>query len=322
MSGLVNSSLYCCMLVEPAGRERVSDALLGAALDGMTARIPYRFWILDDGALCLAVVVGVSEHTHSPEHRSAACFHPVAPTALDRSLLVRAQDHAATLRHLARARDIPLSDEVVLYVSQQPGESILSLKCEDDSPSFDQRVWLSRLVHDVGWAWQVIPLQHQHSGEPAECPKYAWKHVAPPTPTLLLASLRASVNAASTGMVLAVLLEDGTEALGWVERPDGRDQGCDLIRVVWLKATGTYVQAWYTNQLDGRSQPYESTLPATPDPDFVWHGHKRFGAFRVLTLEEVRCLWLEQVVGHDRHRVMQHTIAHAYRCDEEVLTCV
>jgi len=78
-----------------------------------------------------------------------------------------------------------LHDALLLYVSEQPGETILSLKCEDDSPAFDQRVWLVRVVKDLGWAWQVHHLHHERSGEPASCPKFAWKDVAPPAPARL-----------------------------------------------------------------------------------------------------------------------------------------
>lgn len=310
-------NLYCCMLIAPAESEQVINFLQGAALGGMTP-IPYRLWTLEAGVFCLAIALNAHEPAHSPEYRTAACFQPVAPAAVKRTLLMVGQAHADTLRQLACTRGITLPADLVLYVSEEPGETILSLKCEDDSPSWDQRVRLARLVKDMGWAWQATNLHHPQNGAPAVYPKFAWKHVAPPAPVLLLAALR-TADRARAGHILAVVLEDGTEALGWVERPDGCDQGQDLVRVVWLRPTGKYVRAWYTGHLLV-AYPYESTLPAIPDPDFIWHGLKRFGAFRILALQEVRSLCLKQAHGPARG-VMQRSIAHAYGCDEDALSC-
>ncbi len=183
----VFAHLYLCLLVAPEDREPVTNVLIGAALSGQTVGIPYCLWTLETGALCLAFPLAHHTPVHGPEERASACFHPVAPAVVDHAVLAVAQGHEGRIRRLACEQEIVLHDALLLYVSEQPGETILSLKCEDDSPAFDQRVWLVRVVTDLGWAWQVHHLHHERSGEPATCPKFAWKDVAPPAPARLSA---------------------------------------------------------------------------------------------------------------------------------------
>ena len=198
------AQLYWCMLVAPEYREQVTDLLIGAGTLGLAEGRPYRLWTLETGALGLALPLAVPTPMHGPEERASGCFHPVSPAALEPSVLMAAQGHEATVRQLARRRGIVLPEAILLYVSEQPGEMILSLKCEDDGPAWDQRVWLVRVVEDEGWAWQVHHLHHNPSGEPATCPKFAWKDVAPPVPALLQTKSRAKA-----GHIIAVRLEDG-----------------------------------------------------------------------------------------------------------------
>jgi len=198
------AQLYWCMLVAPEYREQVTDLLIGAGTLGLAEGRPYRLWTLETGALGLALPLAVPTPMHGPEERASGCFHPVSPAALEPSVLMAAQGHEATVRQLARRRGIMLPEAILLYVSEQPGEMILSLKCEDDGPAWDQRVWLVRVVEDEGWAWQVHHLHHNPSGEPATCPKFAWKDVAPPVPALLQTKSRAKA-----GHIIAVRLEDG-----------------------------------------------------------------------------------------------------------------
>ncbi len=198
------AQLYWCMLIAPEYREQVTDLLIGAGTLGLAEGRPYRLWTLETGALCLALPLTVSASMHGPEERASGCFHPVSPAALEPSVLMAAQGHEASVRQLARRRGIMLPEAILLYVSEQPGEMILSLKCEDDSPAWDQRVWLVRVVEDEGWAWQVHHLHHNPSGEPATCPKFAWKDVAPPVPALLQTKSRAKAS-----HIIAVRLEDG-----------------------------------------------------------------------------------------------------------------
>jgi len=198
------AQLYWCMLIAPEYREQVTDLLIGAGTLGLAEGRPYRLWTLETGALCLALPLTVSASMHGPEERASGCFHPVSPAALEPSVLMAAQGHEASVRQLAQRRGIMLPEAILLYVSEQPGEMILSLKCEDDSPAWDQRVWLVRVVEDEGWAWQVHHLHHNPSGEPATCPKFAWKDVAPPVPALLQTKSRAKAS-----HIIAVRLEDG-----------------------------------------------------------------------------------------------------------------
>jgi len=200
----VPAQLYWCILIAPEYREQVTDLLIGAGTLGLAEGRPYRLWTLETGALCLALPLAVSASMHGPEERASGCFHPVSPAALEPSVLVAAQGHEASVRQLARRRGIMLPEAILLYVSEQPGEMVLSLKCEDDSPAWDQRVWLVRVVEDEGWAWQVHHLHHYPSGEPATCPKFAWKDVAPPVPALLQMKSRAKAI-----HIIAVKLEDG-----------------------------------------------------------------------------------------------------------------
>jgi hypothetical protein len=179
------AQLYWCLLVLPQDSEQLRDALVGAALAGLTQGIPYRLWTLETGALCLALPLDSRDGAKAPHQRASACFHPVAAAVVDRAVLAAAQGHEARIRQLASGRGIAVQDALLLYVSEQPDETILSLKCEDDSPAFDQRVWLVRVVRDEGWAWQVHHLHHGQSGVTAMCPKFAWKDVVPPAPALL-----------------------------------------------------------------------------------------------------------------------------------------
>ncbi len=187
----VLTQLYWCILVAPEYREQVTDLLIGVAVGGRAEEISYRLWTLETGALCLALPLAVPAPMHGPEERASGCFHPVALAAAEHAALSVAQVHEAALRQVARTREIVLPEAILLYVSEQPGEMILSLKCEDDSPAWDQCVRLVRLVRDEGWAWQVYHLHQAQSGEPSTYPKFAWKNVAPPTPALLATSLQA-----------------------------------------------------------------------------------------------------------------------------------
>jgi hypothetical protein len=304
--------LYWCLLVVPDDRLRVINFLIGGAMSGLTEGIPYRLWTFERGALCLAFPLTKHDQVYSPERRASTCFHPVASNVADHASLSIVQGHEEKIRQFAYAREIVLPEALLLYVSDRKGETILSLQCEDHSPSFDQSIRLVRVVKDEGWAWQAVSLHHAQSAEPSTFPKFAWKNVAPLTPPLLSAWQEESK--ARAGHIIAVKLEDATEALGWVERSDGCDAGTDLIRVVWLRRTGTYTQAWYTHHLGGKARPYESSLPAVPDPGFVWHGIMRFGDFRILHKDEIGLLILEQVAGPDIHGTMQRSVMHAYGC--------
>ena len=179
------TQLYWCLLVTPQNSQPLRDALVGAALAGQTEGISYRQWMLETGALCLAFPLDRRGGVYAPEFRASACFHPVAPAAVDPAVLAVAQEDDAKIRQLASGRGITVQDALLLYVSAQPGETILSLKCEDDSLAFDQRVWLMRVEKDEGWAWQVHHLHHGPGSAGALCPKFAWKDVAPLRPTAL-----------------------------------------------------------------------------------------------------------------------------------------
>lgn len=180
--------LYCCMFIAPDDHERVQGFLLGAAINGLTEDIRYRLWTLETGALCLAIPVDQRMSRHSPEHRPAGCFCPIAPRAVNHEMLNHVQKHAALIRHLARARDIILPDDVLFHVSDLPGEVILSLKCESDGPPWDQSVQLVRQVKNTDWAWQGYALSEKQTTTLKTYPKFAWKEVAPPMPALLAAS--------------------------------------------------------------------------------------------------------------------------------------
>jgi hypothetical protein len=181
-----DTMLYNCILIASEERERVQDFLLGSALSGQTEGIRYRLWTtLETGVLCLALPLKEDAPICSPESISVARFCPVDSRAVKHEVLSRVELQAALIRRMAQASGIVLPDESLFYVSDKAGEVILSLKCESDSPAFDQRIWLVRVLSDLGWAWQGWNLNGQPTEAPLIYPKFAWKDVAPSPPPLL-----------------------------------------------------------------------------------------------------------------------------------------
>ncbi len=178
--------LFWCLLVASPYSEQFNQVLAGEACTRRPEGVTYHLWTFETGALCLALPLACSGEA-SPEYvpRHAACFHAVAAGVVSRPVLAAVQEREALFRRLASERGCPVEKGILLYDAGQPGETILSLKCEDDSPAFDQRVWLVRVVRDEGWAWQVHHLHHDPRAAPVLCPKSAWKDVAPPLPAVL-----------------------------------------------------------------------------------------------------------------------------------------
>jgi hypothetical protein len=143
--------------------------------------------------------------------------------------------------------------------------------------------------------------------------------------------MEAIIETLKTGHILAVGIEDGTEALAWVEykkwvwrdekhwthstyhNPYTKDAK-PYVRVVWLKATGPYTRAWHSNTYRGEATyPYEASFPEVRDAD----GKTCYGDFRLLSKEDVLALpALKWNYADDRHNLIKRTVARAYSIEE------